>query len=250
VKRIRALLYGQPKEPRYRVIDRSSGATLGTTNDYGARYRIVESLIERGFTWETLDVIDADGNAALHGALGASFGSLTIARTVPDAIAVADIPGDGLLLTCPIPMVACSESQLSRLADELQAVCHGWEPEYHAPMLWFLPPDVGEDWGMPGGFVQDRVWVADEVEQFGWVGAVNEFVSGARDALPQPLDGRPIQILWMVRDRMTDEARERLRLVVEAATLGECQARREELAAWLRRSGQDRAAEALTGDPR
>jgi hypothetical protein len=136
------------------------------------------------------------------------------------------------------------------MAAELQAVCHGWEPEYHAPMLWFLPADTGDEWGVSGGFVQDRLWVADEVRRFGWAGAVEEIVSGKREALPQPLDGRPIQILWMVPDRITDEARDRLRLVLEASTLEECQARREELATWLRGRGQDRAAEAVSAPSR
>src|SRR6185503_4369241 len=132
------------------------------------------------------------------------------------------------------------------MAAELQAVCHGWEPEYHAPIFWFLPADRGEDWDVPGGFIQDRLWVAREVEEFGWSGAVDNVISGARETLPQPLDGRSIQILWMVEDRITDEARDRLRLIVEASTIEECNTRREELAAWLRRRGQDRAAESLS----
>ena len=245
-RRIRAL-FGSEKLPlpRHRVIDRSTAETLQVTNDNRDRYRIVESLIEQGWTWETLEVVDADGRGEMHGPEFPSCGSLAIARTVPNAIVVADVPGDGSLFTCPVPMVACSESQLERLADELQAVCQGWEPEYHAPMLSFVPADI-EDWGEPGGFVQDRLWVSDEVDRFGWASAVWEVVSGVRDTLPQPLDGQPIQILGMISDRITDEARERLRLVVEASTLEECQARRAELAVWLRRHGQDLAAEALS----
>jgi hypothetical protein len=182
----------------------------------------------------------------MHDAAGPQFGSLAIARTEPNAMVVADIPGNGSLFTCPVDLVACSEPQVDLMADELQAVCHGWEPEYHSPMLSFVPANIGADWGVPGGFVQDRLWVADEVEQFGWASAISEVLSGERDSLPQPLDGKTLQILWMVPVRIQNAARSQLRQIVEASTLAECDARRHELANWLRRRGQAQAAESLT----
>ena len=195
LSRIRAFLFPHAVQPRYRVIDRSTGETLQETDLWG-RYQAVESLISEGWSWETLDIIDDDGRAAFHREGFPDYGSLAIARTVPNAMVVATTTwgGDEIMFTCPAALVTCDERRLDQLVNELDALCWGSDGEL-SPMTWFVPPDpaIAEEWwGLQGGYVERRLWVSPRISQVLFSDPVWDVLSGVRDEL-RDLRGNVVQ---------------------------------------------------------
>jgi hypothetical protein len=199
---------------RYEVTKRLTNEVLYSTDDRERALEQVLTYVDRGQSWDDLDVIGIS-DSWRKSLLGRSYESplrstVSQSREVPylafrtlgeakdAAVAAVILEGDWggqIFATCPAGLVRCTEERLRRLAGELETAIHVMTFTGSAKVV-FEPLPIGAEvaGGMGGGIITNGVWSHEQIRQLGWAEPVARIVLATQDELPTPVPDVPADV--------------------------------------------------------